>query len=414
MGLSKKLMTISTLHRTFNLQKLARKCQFLVLSAMLLCTAMHAFAQDGITPYEQTFVVKNYEVKEYNGPIFNMRERALTKVKKEALGRLLKQITPRKTWGVHSQIIAQANIDNLFYKAVIDQEEITNHYQASVHVFYRQSAVRDLLARYGVPYSKSTGGRVMLLPLYEYASNLVMWESQNPVKEALQKAIKSSAFFEYVFPKGTVAERNKLSAKLAMYGAGDVITDVAKAYDAEAAVVVYVKISERYDGFYLDVTATWFEEDTLVEPVIYSLPLNGLVLFDGYPDEDKLATYLDTAFADVLSRLGEHKRHENLIEVDKPGRIFLRFKPQDPTDLEKIQTRVSALSSVKNFKLRVLNIKDSVFQVDYYGERLGFKNALIEAGMTVEETTMPMVWKVAFQNDPFLGPVDYSIETTDQ
>ena len=392
--------------------KLTFMSQFFVFCMFLLLVTSHAKAQGNgdLAVREPTFVVKNFEVKEYNGPIFSMRERALNKAKKDGFARLLKQITPRKTWGVHAQLLNRARVDDMFYKAVIDHEEITSYYQASVHLFYRQDAVKDVLAKYGVPYSRSSGGKVLLIPVYEFDSNFVLWEKANPVRDVLERTKNSNTFFDFILPEGSTKESNTLSARLAMLGAGDLITSLANNYDAGSALVVHAKLASRYDGFYLDVSANWFEEDILVEPVIYSVPIDGLVLFDGYPDEEKLAGYLDVAMKDILSRVGDHKRDENLIEVDKPGRIFLRFKPQDPSDLEKLQTKVVSLNTVKEFKLRVLNVKDSVFQVDFYGDKNTFKQSLGELGVAIEETSMPMVWKISFKNDPFLGPVDYTME----
>lgn len=374
------------------------------------------FAQNeaGLTTPEPTFVVKNFEVQERNGPIYKMRENALNRAKKDGFSRLLKQITPRKTWGIHSQLISQANIDDLFYKAVIASEEIKSSYKGSIHLFYKQKSVRSLLAKYGVPYRKNSGGKVLLLPVYEYDSNLILWEKINPVRSSLERTIPKSSFFGFILPEGRASEINALSARLAALGAGDLITSLTEPYDTDLALVVHAKVSERYGSFYLDVSANWFEEDILVEPVIYSVSIDNLILFDSYPDEEKLSTYLDVAMNDILSRVGEHKRNANLIEVDKPGRVFLRFKPQDPSDLKKLQSKVLDLNVVKEFKLRVLNVKDSVFQVDYYGEKYAFKQILLNAGFVLEETSMPMVWKTSFQNDPFLGPVDYFMDVGEE
>jgi hypothetical protein len=385
---------------------------FFVLIPFLFAPFSIAFAQnlDNLSTSEPTFVVKNFEVKEHGGPVYSLRQKALKKAKKEGFSRLLRQITPRKTWGVHNQLVNQADIDQLFYKAIIASEEIDNYYKGSIHLFYKQKSVRSLLAKYGVPYSKNTGGKVLLLPVYEYGSDLVFWEKANPVRDSLKRTINTSSFFDFILPEGLTSEVNTLSARLAVLGAGDLITSLAKTYDTDSALVVHVKLSNRYGNFYLDVSANWFEEDTLVEPVMYSIDIDNLILFDGYPDAEKLSGYLDVAMRDILSKVGDHKRHESLIEVDKPGRVFLRFKPQDPSDLEALQNKILSLNVVKEFKLRVLNVKDSVFQVDYYGDKYTFKETLEEIGFVLEETSMPMVWKVTFKNDPFLGPVDYSLD----
>lgn len=388
---------------------------FVFLPFFFACIPL-SFAQGETINQQLTpaFVVKSFEVTESNGPIYTMRERAIKKARKPGLEKLLKQITPRKTWGVHNQILAVSDIDKLFYKAVVDFEEITSRYKASIHLFYNEKAVKSLLEKYGVPYTKATGGKVLLLPVFEYGENLVMWENTNPVKNAVERSLKSSFFFDFSLPKGSVDEVNSLSSRLAVLGAGDLITSIANRYDTEAAVVLHVKLSNRFDGFYLDVSANWFEGDLLVEPVIYSAPIDGLVLFDGFPDEEKLSSYLDVAVRDVLSRVGEHKRDENLVEVDKPGRVFLRFKPQDPSDLEELQNKITSLGVIKEFKLRVLNVKDSVFQIDFYGDKQELASYLQKLNIDIKETSMPMVWKVSFKNDPFLGPVEYNLDLDDE
>ncbi len=359
---------------------------------------------------DDAFSVKNYEVTLARGNTNTLRERAIKQATREAFPKLLRQLTPRHTWSAHSNLLEYVNWDDVSYKTNILEEKYNPVYKAVFDIYYREKAVKDLLTKFNIPYTESTGGRVLIVPVFEEGNFKQLWETTNPLKDALNDAVRSHGSFEYIMPEGDTDETAALNADMATLGAGDLILNLANKYEATAAVVYHAKVSKRFGSYYLDVTANWYEPDVQAEPSLFTAPIEDIAFVGGEIDYGSLNGVFKLAADDILSHLGAHKRSQGLVEVNKPGRVFLRFKPADARDLEKLKEVVGELNTISEFKLRVLNVKDSVFQVDFFGDRDAFKEQLQKTNLTVEETKMPMVWKVQFKNDPFLGPVNYEFD----
>lgn len=382
--------------------------KFIVLYvAILTIWSVPAYAQGS----EGAYSVKNYEVVYKSGNSSVYREEAIKKATKEAFPKLLRQLTPHNTWGLHDNLLQHVNWDEISYKSDFVSEKRKPYYKAIIDVYYRAKAVKDLLTRFNIPYSESTGGKVIILPVFESGGSKQLWETVNPLKPIIEKDMRKHSLFEFTIPTGEIQDTAGLTANMAILGAGDLILNLADKYEAVAAIVFHAKVSQRFGGYYLDVTATWYEKGRMVEPSLYSAPITNIAFINGEIDFASLNSAFKLSINDILSRIGSHKRNQGLVEVNKPGRVFLRFKPADARDLEKLKELVSNLNTIREFKLRVLNVTDSVFQVDFFGEKSVFKDQLKKLKLSIVETAMPMVWKVQFKNDPFLGPVDYGFES---
>lgn len=372
---------------------------FCVFSALFFAFVTNAEAND--------FIVRNHKVTIDNPNPVNVREKAMEKALRDGFSTLLRQLTPRETWSRHAGLLLRVNWDKVFYKSDLVSEVYGSNYQGVFNLYYQENEVKNFLTQNGVPYTLTSGGKVMVLPLLEQDGHTFLWETFNPLRTAMAANFSSQTYFEFILPEGKSRETSQLSADVVSLGAADIMLSIAKTYNAPAVVVFDAKVTQRFGSYYLDVSANWYEEGVEVEPTIYAAPIENTGETLGKVNETALRNALNAALKDVLPRLGDHKRNEKLIEVNRPGRVFLRFKPEGPKDLENLKDKVSSLSVIREFKLRVLNVKDSVFQVDFYGDVSGFRKALNDADIRVEETNIPMVWKINFKNNPFAGPVDY-------
>ena len=377
--------------------------------AFLTVCALCLLAYTNVATASDSLVVKNVEVKLSGGNPVKLRTQALEQAKQKAFPQLLKQLTPRKTWPAHARVLGAVNYDEVSFKTQVVKENMSGGYKAVFDVYYLSAPVKKLLERYNLPYTISSGGKVLILPIFEENDVKLLWETINPLTPVVESNARSIGYFDYMLPEGNSTEVQTLSADMAVLGAGDLILKLAEDNGASAAVVLYTKVSQRMGGVYLDVTANWYEQGVYGEPAIFTTPVENPQFQNGNLTALSLKPALNAAVKNVLPRLGDHKRTQELVEVNRPGRVFLRFKPADAKDLEKLKSAVEGINTIRDFKLRVLNVKDSVFQVDFFGDKFDFQNKLEEKGLVVTSTSMQMVWKVAFKDDPFLGPVNYDL-----
>lgn len=363
------------------------------MKTIILKTILAVFLLSGITVHtacatsKNEFLIQGVEVvvDKPSSPS-RLRDMAIDQGVKEAFAILLKNITPRETWSRHESILEISNYDSVLEKFIIVKEEIKPVYKVVLDIHFNDVAVKKMLADLNVPFSEATGGKVLIIPLLELENETYLWQMDNPWKKALENRSGYATYFQFVLPTGDAKEMQLLTPEMARFGAGDILMELAKSYGASGAVVSKASVKNYFDGRYLEVENLWYGRenyDTAVSRVTF-------------PENAPFEEVLYQASLKAMEDMAEHWRGSSLIQVDRPGRVFLRYHPDGPADLERLKKRILELTVVKDFSLRVLNVEDSIFQVDFYGDKDQMRTKLRSIGLDVQPTHMNMVWKVAF------------------
>lgn len=312
------------------------------------------------------------------------RSKAVKKAVKLGFEQLLQNITPVETHVQHIALREQVNYDKILDKFSIVKEVTHPKYLLTVDLFYNRKSVRDLLEKNHIPYSDAGSSKVVVLPLIHLNNKRVLWEENNPWREAMSEAVISSLGpVRFMLPAGGMDEITSVTPEMVAFGAGDVLANLASNYNAENVAVTKAWVSGRVGQVrHVKVDINWYGTAGF-SPTSVDMPL--------YPGE-KLSDILYQVATETLRTMQNQWRNESLVELDRPGRMFLRFNPTGPSDLEKLKSLVGNLSIVKLIKLRVLNTQASLFQVDYFGAPEKLQQALIDRGISV--VPQGSVWSV--------------------
>ena len=333
------------------------------------------------------FTVSDVEVSLVGASVSpKTREKAIKKASWEGFDRLLKRMTVRSYWHLHQDVIDQSDIDALTKRVSLVEESVENgRYYLKAHVVFNRDVVRDLLKKNRMPFSENRGGKLLTFAVYqpEDKANSLLWESGNLWRQVLSKKQDESGFFDLVFPRGDMSEVTQITPEVAMLGASDILLRIAENYDATQVVVASVRIENTpFSGRVADVEGRVFGESN--EWPLY-VRLN-------YPEEMTENQILAQAASAFYTRLGEQSQSDTLVDVNRPDRVYLRYRPASLSAHESMQSRIQSLSTVKDFNVRVMHVHDMVFQVDFYGTREKFKQQLETRNIQVVETSRPMVW----------------------
>ena len=360
---------------------------FLIV-AITLAVIGQVFAQ-GNANNNPLYSVKGYVVEKNIKDPAKARSKAITEATKDAFKKILENITPRQYWYNHEEIMNMANYDEVLQKFSIVKEELEPNYKVTLDLFYNPQAIRDQLTSMNIPYSEDTGGNILVIPLFELSSRAMLWEQSNPWKKALNDNFDSFSTFKFSLPLGDVEEMRALTPEMAALGAGDIIRGLGESYDAKAVVVARARaVTDFFGDRFIEAEMVWYGEGSEQMPTTTTSI--------SYPEGVSLESALNSAARGVMATFVDNWQSSKLIKVDVPGRVFLRFAPANVQDLEKIKSTVKGLNIVRDMKLRVMNVKDSIFQVDFYGDEVDIRKNLIKAGLMVNETRVNMVWQVAF------------------
>lgn len=358
------------------------KKYFFILSAILLSNiaAQIGYAQEG------EFKIENFSVSiEKSGKAANLRDKAMRKATKDGFLQLLKRITPRYVWTRHDDVLATVDPDRLLLKSSIISEDQTKGYNLTVDLFYDRAETLNILKASNIPFSERTAEKTLMLAIFKGDSRKeVLWEQENPWRDALKNEAEEAGMSEIVFPSGDIEEVTSLTPQMAMVGAEDIIYNISKNYSAKQAIVASVEVKYGFVGRVLDLQANLYGKEG-TKPFYIRLP---------YGDEITLEQALSQAANAFYSKLEEDLQKDSLVEVDRPDRIYLRYRPMTLSNLIALEKKLDTMDRIRQFKQRVVSIEDSIFQVDFYGDKEKFRTELEKAGLTVIPTSMAMVWGV--------------------
>ena len=198
---------------------------------------------------------------------------------------------------------------------------------------------------------------------------------------------------EIIFPIGEIEEVSRLTVDMANRGAEDIILNIAKRYDATQAIVAKLRVRYGYIGRVVDVEGQVFGNGS-ASPFYLRLP---------YGDDVPFETILSQASDAFYARLDEDRQQSTLVDVDRPDRIFLRFRPESLNSLIDLEKRIKEIDRVRQYKLRAVSVEDSIFQVDFFGDKSQFQSQLENSGVVVSPTSMDTVWSVSLKENEFSG-----------
>ena len=93
---------------------------------------------------------------------------------------------------------------------------------------------------------------------------------------------------------------------------------------------------------------------------------------DNVEDKEKL----DIILTDLKMKIIDIWKKENIINLSAPLSITVKFKYNNLEELEKLKNNFYKINIIDNYSLEKLNINESFFKIDYYGNPKKLKTEL--------------------------------------
>lgn len=350
-----------------------------IIFAFLLVPAF-AFAQGA------AYTVKSATATLKAGGPELRRAPAIGQAANNALPQLLRNLTPQSVWHRHPEALKALSGLDVVHKSSIITEKTSPHYVLEVDITFKADVIKKVLTDLQIPYSEVNAVEVLFLPVLDLPPRQLLWEEHNPWRKAFESQIKaqSGGIIRPVLPVGDAAEMSLISPRLALLGAEDLIKALAAQYGLSDVVVAHAAVVYAGEQRFLEVKNFWYGEEK-IETAVTRFNLPASAGFEGP---------LEKAASSTLAQLSDIWRSTALVEVDKPDRTFLRFTPASATDLQRLQKMVASLSAVKNVKIKMFSLTNSVLQVDFFGDVTALVGQLKNLGLVLEQDGG--LWKVAF------------------
>ena len=211
-------------------------------AAAVLCAAAVGLLSPKAVPAAAVFDVANVAVDVTADTANAARERALVDGERTAFRRLLERLTLGSDHG-RLPDLPRAEIANFLQDfSVADEKTSTVRYLAKLTFRFKADEVRRLLDRLGVPFAETMSKPVLMLPVYQSAGALLLWDDPNPWRSAWTGRAARDGLVPMLFAAGDLPDVAAIGAEQAAAGDESRLAAVAQRYGTTDTIVAVATI----------------------------------------------------------------------------------------------------------------------------------------------------------------------------
>ncbi len=337
---------------------------------------------------ESPYVIENITISlPSGGNVSKKRDLAVKKATKQGFNQLLQNITPQEEWVRHEDVIANVNWNNILEKFIIVKEQTSPRYNLTLNLFFNKNMVRNLLHELKIPYAESKKLKLLVLPLMDTDTRLLLWDKDNKWRTALSSIDSNQHLLNFTLPIGDMSEVTNITAEMVNLGAEDVLLDLAKQYSSDGVIVSRLRTFYDNSQAVLESENRWYGNNSLNTTIVqYPVDYN-----------ETMPVALNKMALLTYQKLEQEWQKSGVVQLKEQGKVFIRFSPKSATDLEKLTSLIESFNTVDKVQLRVLNIENSLFEVSYFGDAQNLANVMTSNGLQL--SFKGSLWWVSFKND---------------
>lgn len=344
---------------------------FLVLALPFLATAAGAGEDD-------LFTVTGVEVDATASNAAAAREVALAEGQARALDILLRRLTLRRDHPRLPVPPEQRLAELVKAIEIADERTSAVRYLAGLTVRFNAEQVRLFLRLENVRFAETVRRPELVLPVYQVAGALLLWDEPNPWKLAWAAGSASGYLAPLILPIGDLSDMSDIGAAQARRGDAAALAAIARRYSAGSVLVVIANLTlDTGSGLpVLDVAARRYGADSAARTV-----------FEGR--FDTMGTRIDAVLADAVAVVTEDVEEawklENLLRLDLQGRVHVTVPVGGIEEWVEVRRRLGRVAAIRRTELMALTRGQVWLALDYVGELRQLALALAQQDMDLRQ-----------------------------
>ncbi len=269
------------------------------------------------------------------------REQALQDGQKRALMVVMERITPDYVVEQLTELVPDDIINMVRDMSVSNEKTSSVRYMATLDVSFNADAVRDLLRQNGLPYVRTSGKQLLILPVYKRspAASPILWDEDNPWLRAWSNRTVESYMIPLTVPAGDLADNNLLNVEQVVQGDLKAAENLAKRYEAEGILVVRM----TRNGAVFTVDAMAMDEATAseIKNFSFTLPLK----------KNTAATYAN-AVKKVVNHLENVWKRDQMVQFNEVTPLVAMVPVSTVKQWTVIQKRLDRIPLISSYNLQ--------------------------------------------------------------
>ncbi|MBF0247687.1 MAG: DUF2066 domain-containing protein [Alphaproteobacteria bacterium] len=328
----------------------------------ILFGALGAFRADAAAP--SLFEVDNVAVDVTAESATQARAKALAEAERKAYVSLLRRLTLQ---AYHDRLpdLGPAQVTALVRDFVVAEEKASSvRYIAKLNYHFRAEAVRALLEQHGIPFAETMSKPVVILPVYQAAGALVLWDDPNPWRAAWRNYGQhgpGQGLVPMVLPSGDLTDVGVIGAEQAIEGDMTRLTEIARRYEAGDAVVAHgILRSSALGGrpeleVYLTRFGSTLQEHTVVKT------------FTAAADES-VDALLARAVGQLTHQIEDHWKQDNMIQSGEIRLFTVSVPVTGLQDWVRTRDRLNGVAIVRRVEVSLMRRDEVRMHLHFIGD----------------------------------------------
>jgi hypothetical protein len=225
----------------------------------------------------------------------------------------------------------------------------------------------------GKPSAESGNRAVVVLPVYQDGSNVVLWDDPNAWRGAWSQRPAGSGPGRLVLPLGDAGDLAAIDAEKAGAGKSEALTAIAQRNQGSETVVALATVrrqGEKVAG--LDVTAKRYRYGHLVDTQATS--------FEATPGESE-ADLLKRAAEATAAEIESGAKRNAGVRSDQPASLAVSVPITSLGQWVQVRDRLASVSLIRKIDLLSLSRQEARIEVKYIGNQDQLKSSLAEVNL---------------------------------
>ncbi|HCX66793.1 MAG TPA: DUF2066 domain-containing protein, partial [Rhodobiaceae bacterium] len=181
-----------------------------------LCVIVFAAAIAGSAAAADVFTVRGVHVDKTAESATAARSAAQAEGQRLALTAMMKKLTLPDDWGSLPDVDDATAQNAVRGFQVASEKTSSTRYIADMIVSFQPEAVRRLLRGAGIPFAETQARPAVLLPVLRRGGKLMLWEENNPWRDAWASLRPADELAPLILPIGEIMEMNNVPAETAI------------------------------------------------------------------------------------------------------------------------------------------------------------------------------------------------------
>ncbi len=343
---------------------------------VILIIFMTLAAMPGAGARADVFEVREVAVDVTAKTAAEARERAITQGQAAAFRRLLERLT-LSTDHANLPVFEPGEVTG-FVKdfSISDEKTSAVRYLARLHFRFKADDIRRLLRDAGLQFAETPSKPVLVLPVFQSAAGLVLWEDPNPWREAWNRRQAAGGLVTLALPLGDLSDISAVNVQQAVRGEVDALGKLATRYHAGDTVVAYARLGLNPDGQgqRVDVSVTRFSPQ--------HEPDTRLLALDQADGEDAQGLLRRGADA-VAAGLEDQWKRDNLLVGGEAGVAAVTVPITSLADWLGVQKRLMAVAVVRDIETVLMSLDEVRVNLHYVGAAQQLQTALGQSDLSL-------------------------------